>query len=453
MSIEIPDNRKEITDRIKNDIRAQLPQSNPFLRNSFIGALAFGLSGRVFDFFLQLQVLETEMFMDTATGQFLERWGSYKNIFRKAATIAEGPITIGGTPGSVIPNGTDFQTQDQTLYTSNGTVEIKDLNRDISILTRIGQIVTVITETPHEYATGLAVIISGADQPEYNGQFTIISTGEDTFTYGIIGTPVTPATGSLKAEFTGITVSLESQDFGQIANQESGTSLTLTTPIAGVDSAGFVQFSTISGGEDLESDEDLRNRIIDRYQNPVSFYNVAQIEQQVKTVAGVTRVLVREAFPLPGDITVFFTKDNDPTIIPTLTDRRLAKAAVLEIKPAHVLAGTVNGSDPTGLIDPASGNVIFPVLRSKVIDFIFTVFVPDSSSLREAVKANLVQLFKEQNPIGSSMSQFLYQCAVFEAFDDTGSKVTDFELSTPNGDIEVDNDEIAVLGNVIFNLT
>ena len=448
MTIELPDSRKEINDRMKNDVRAQLPQSNPFLRNSFLGALVFGISGRIFDFFLQIKALLREIFMDTATGEFLERWGSYVNVFRKAATIAEGPITIGGTLDSVIPLGTDFQSSDGALYSSDTAAQVISLDRAITndpAMSRLGQVVTATTTTPHVFASGISVTISGADQPEYNGLFPITATGDTTFEYTIVGAPITPATGTIKSAFTGASVSLESQDFGQVANHDSGAALTLTTPIAGVDNGGFVQFSTISGGEDLESDDDLRDRIIDRYQNPVSFFNVAQIEQKVKTVAGVTRVFVQEITPEPGDVTIFFTKDNDVSIIPTLEDRRLAKAAVLEIKPANISAGTP--SDPTGLDDPKDGDIKFPVLRDKEVIFIFTELKPDNSSLRAAIVANLDQLFRQDNPVGLPIAEILYQCAIFESFDDAGNKVQDFELSSPVGNIAVDSDQIATFSS------
>ena len=125
MPIELPEDRKEIFDRMKNDVRAAVPKANPFLRNSVIGGFIFGISGRVFDFFSQIKVLLQELFMDTATGAFLDRWGSYKGIFREAASIAEGPITIGGIVGSIIPNGTDENSEPQVKPSKDTPAFIK----------------------------------------------------------------------------------------------------------------------------------------------------------------------------------------------------------------------------------------------------------------------------------------------------------------------------------------
>jgi hypothetical protein len=51
----------------------------------------------------------------------------------------------------------------------------------------------------HGYTGGDQVLISGADQPEYNGLFAIGGTGPSTFSYTVAGTPASPATGRIIA--------------------------------------------------------------------------------------------------------------------------------------------------------------------------------------------------------------------------------------------------------------
>lgn len=48
---------------------------------------------------------------------------------------------------------------------------------------------------------GSIVTIAGANQSEYNGDFTITITGGTTFTYPVAGAPVTPATGTITVNF------------------------------------------------------------------------------------------------------------------------------------------------------------------------------------------------------------------------------------------------------------
>lgn len=443
MTIEFPKNRKEITDQMKIDVRSELgPNSNPFLRNSALASLIFGAAARIFDFFSQLQFLLKNMFMDTATGSFLERWGSYVGIGRIPASVAEGFITIEGTLGSVIPNATAFQSTSQVEYTSSGESVVADPKLSVSSIILVGSEAVVVTETPHNYASGITVTITGADQFAYNGSFVVTVTDVSQFTYAVTGTPVTPATGTIKATALSAQVKLISIDFGESANLNSGESVSLTTPIIGVDNTGFVQFDGIVGGENIEDDASLRNRILDRYQNPVSFFNVAEIEQKAKTVAGVTRVFVQEITPEPGAITVFFVKDNDTNIIPVLIDRQRVKKAILEIKPGHVFGGSVE--------DPDSGDIHVPVLIDLKVEFVFSAVDPDTPSLRESIIKNLDQVFRGSNQVGVNISKFTYQCAIFDSFDDAGNKVKSFTLSFPTTDIIVASNEIATLGSVIF---
>lgn len=66
-------------------------------------------------------------------------------------------------------------------------------------ITRSGSVATV-THTGHGRATGDLMIIAGATQTEYNGEFEITVTGVDNYTYTVIGSPAIPATGSPTAD-------------------------------------------------------------------------------------------------------------------------------------------------------------------------------------------------------------------------------------------------------------
>lgn len=67
----------------------------------------------------------------------------------------------------------------------------------IASVTRSGTTVTVTTTGNHRVWTGAVVVISGADQAEYNGEFTVTEVNATSFTYTIAGSPATPATGTV----------------------------------------------------------------------------------------------------------------------------------------------------------------------------------------------------------------------------------------------------------------
>lgn len=63
-------------------------------------------------------------------------------------------------------------------------------------ITRAGQVATATTNAPHSFLTFDEVVVSGATEVEYNGTWRIVVTGPTTFTYTLVGTPATPATGA-----------------------------------------------------------------------------------------------------------------------------------------------------------------------------------------------------------------------------------------------------------------
>lgn len=68
----------------------------------------------------------------------------------------------------------------------------------ITSITHVGTLATV-TLTAHGFATSDTINIRGANEPEYNGDFTITKLDDDTFTYTMAGTPTGNATGTLIA--------------------------------------------------------------------------------------------------------------------------------------------------------------------------------------------------------------------------------------------------------------
>lgn len=67
----------------------------------------------------------------------------------------------------------------------------------ITSITRSGSTITVTTSAPHGFVVKQIVVVSGADQSEYNDEFKILSITPSSFTATVSGTPVTPATGTM----------------------------------------------------------------------------------------------------------------------------------------------------------------------------------------------------------------------------------------------------------------
>lgn len=435
MAIIYPDSSEEIANRIRTDVQNQLPESDPFLRESFIYALIIAEAGRLFDLYTQLKKLQNELFPDTATDEFADRWANFKGISRNPATRSEGNITVTGTATTVIPISTSFSSSAGNQYESTAAATISNQVFAVTSITRSGSTATVTTTSDHLYASSIDVIITGANEAEYNGTFNITVTDTDEFTYQVSGTPATPATGTIFSNSNIANVPIKSVEFGEDQNLLNGAAVTFVTPISGADQTAYVQFGAIGGGTDEESDDDFRTRYISAYQNPVAHFNEEDIILKAREVPGVTRVFVERITPAVGQVTIYFTRDNDLNIIPSPSEVDAVKEKIREIIPAHTEDADVIVDAPT----PVS------------VDFTFTALAPNTSAMQQAISDNLGQMFREVPEVGVDLSEDAYRSTIWQSIDpQTGKFVESFTLSTPSGDISIASGEIAVLGNITF---
>lgn len=89
----------------------------------------------------------------------------------------------------------------------------EDLNTASVTITRSSSTATV-THNSHGFETGTVVKISGAAEPEYNGEFTITKINANSYSYTVSGSPSSPATGSpvagVDAQYSPISESFDS---------------------------------------------------------------------------------------------------------------------------------------------------------------------------------------------------------------------------------------------------
>lgn len=292
MSIDLPQNTREIYLQIITDIANNIPELNPQLKNSLINALTAAYTEGAYQLYHPIAKVILEGFPDTATAIYLERWGSIFGIDRNAATPSTGDVLFTGTVGGIIPLATSITGGGSNTYTTTTSGTIANNSFSVSTLTRIGDVVTVTISAGHTFATGMNVTIAGAVEPEYNGSYVIKVTGDFTFTYRILTTPSSPATGTITADADYTIVTVNSDGFGANQNLLSGDTVSLGSPIAGVDNTGYVMPDEIGGGADIETDDSLRNRLLLRLRNYFGNFSKSTIEEKVLSVSGNTRVWV-----------------------------------------------------------------------------------------------------------------------------------------------------------------
>lgn len=435
MPLDLPSSADEVVQRAKVDVQRELEGSNPFLKNHWLGAFITGLANRIFDFFVQLDQAVKLSFPDTTSGTFLARWSSIFGTPKTPATQSTGNIVATGTATTTIANSTNYQSSDGLIYTSTALVTITAQSLAVTSITRVGSIATLTTTLDHGIASNVPVTISGANETEYNGTVNITVTGLDTFIYTVAGSPTTPATGTILAGFTAASVPVQSVDLGANVNQDLDAVLTLQSPISGVDNAASVDFGELGGGVDEETDADNKIRLLDRIQNPIAHFNVAEITAQAKSIAGVTRVFVEEVTPAIGQVTIYFMRDNDVDPIPSASEVATVKTQILTVKPATT----------------ADSDVIVNAPTAVATAFTFTNLTPDTSTMRTSVTASLEQFFDEETTVGVDVDQDKYRAAIANTIDtETGDEVSTFILSTPSGDVTITSGEIGTLGTVTY---
>jgi uncharacterized phage protein gp47/JayE len=434
--------QQEIYQRIIADVISSYNTSSdtsehidPSLRNNPEGAFVYAFSQESDSLHKLINRIVVNLNPLTAEEEFLARLATLVNLTRNAATTATGNVSFTGNTATAIAIGTILTKTDGTLYTTQAAATTDTQSYTLSSLTRSGTVATGTTASSHSIGVGMEITIAGANESDYNGAFTIVSVpSATTFTYTVSGSPATPATGTITASYIGVSVAIESDDADADSNISSGGTLTLSTPIAGIDNTVYTQFAGISGGTDQEELEDFRSRVVFKWQNPATPFSATAIESLAKTVSGVTRVWVEEATPLEGQVTIYFVRDDDASIIPDSGEITTLKTELLTIKPAHT----------------SDADVIVSAPSAVSIAITFSSLTPNTTTMQTAITASLNEFFTSENEVGGDVTLNQLNTAIHNSIDDTGVQPSVFVLSAPATDTTINAGEIGTLGTITF---
>lgn len=433
MPINYPKNRDEVVTRVKTDIKANLPGSDPFLQNNAISATAVGYGMMGYDIYTTLQQLEAQMFPDTATDDFALRWGNYKNVIPLPATQSIGNISATGIAGTVIPKDSELQNEAGLKFKVTEDATVATTNLSINSLTRVSNTAIATFTTEHKLATTNTVTISGADQSAYNITTQILVIDAFSFSYTITGTPATPATGTPIATVTHASVPITSINFGVATNLANGASLTFNDFISGLNSTAYVDANGLVDGADAETEEKYKERYLYAYRHPISPFNVADITDAAKSISSVSRVWVYEITPGIGQVTTYFTvvTPNSYNVIPNATQVATVKSKILERK--------------TACTDPNDVFVYAPTPINVFFQFDLNALQPNTITMKQAIRNSLIQSLAQYANVGVTFPSVAYESAIWQTIDPAnGDRVQSFTLLSPTSDIVVTAGQIAV---------
>jgi uncharacterized phage protein gp47/JayE len=220
---------------------------------------------------------------------------------------------------------------------------------------------------------------------------------------------------------------------GGLTNASIGTPLTVQTPIVNINSATVVADNGSGGGLtngfDLESDEDLLNRVLEAWKNPPQGGSVGDYLIWAKQVPGVTRAWVITPFPDLNDVGVGFVLDHQtPTIFPD-APKIAEMQAYLE--------------DP--IRKPVTSHPVAFAPIALDLDYTVTDLSPDTPAVRDSVEAAIADLCLKTAQVGVVMPLSKIRQAISNA-----PGVDDFVLTIPAADIVPAAGELIVPGTATF---
>ena len=412
---------------------------DPNLRNSLIRGLLNALAGGISDNFDSIQTLQEDLFpYSTEDEDIILDWAATFGVTQKVATAASGLVTFTGTAGTTIPNGTTIQTSTGLEYTTQIDATVASNTVNITSLSRAGYVVTAVTSSDHNLASGVEVTISGATETNYNVTAIITVTDTNAFSYEITTTPTTPATGSPQVTFVTASTTIESSDVGLDYNAIEGTELNLISPISGLDTAAYVQYTELSGGTNIETIEELRTRINERTAAMAAPFTVAGLPSFIReNNTGVTRVWVEAATPSAGYTTIYFTRDNDTNILPSSAEAAAVKTSITNeetgILPANMSESALTVSSPTAVS----------------VDFTFSALSPNTTDMQTTITNSLTDYFKNNTNVSSNITLDDLKRIISSSFDSSGNIPT-YTLTTPSSDVLIGSGELGVLGTITY---
>ncbi len=234
-------------------------------------------------------------------------------------------------------------------------------------------------------------------------------------------------------------VTVLAQETGVVGNLSEADILIINTPIPGVDDEALVDSGGITGGQDIESDERLRARILARIQySPAGGTEADYIAWVLDNYLAATRVWVISSGGGGGTVWIYFVEDLEADIIPIS---------------AHVTAvqAIIDSKAPVGSI---------PTVKApddKEIVLTMTV-TPDTAAVQAAVQESLDAYFTDNTNLGTTVLLSQLDEAISLSAGETDHTITLIEVgqqggpytSLPVGDIGIGATEVPISGTHIF---
>lgn len=214
-------------------------------------------------------------------------------------------------------------------------------------------------------------------------------------------------------------VPVQCLEAGAIGNCPNNTVLTLGSSIPGVQTNSLV-FPAITGGADMETQDEFRSRMLKVYRNPPQGGSMADYEEWALQVPGVTRAWALQNMG-PGTVTVYFMEDDTRSSFggfPQGTDG--VAAAETRAAPATgdqlVVANHIYPLQPVTALVYASAPVASPTA--------FTIHGIIDAAVRTAIGLAIDDVFLNNASPGGTVNLLDIEAAIAAVPNSAGAVVT-----------------------------
>lgn len=223
------------------------------------------------------------------------------------------------------------------------------------------------------------------------------------------------------------TVNAIAVEAGVDGNTDPATVMTLVSPISGVDNEVTVDTGGLVGGVEEESIDDLRLRLLNRIRQPPQGGNAADFETWALEVPGVTRAWVYPLALGPGEVSIFFVRDDDtPSIIPDAGEVQDVQDYIDARRPVT-----------------ATATVVAPI--DSPLNFTIELLTVDTPEIRAAVEDELADLLRRESEPGGTIPLSHFNEAISIAAGEY-----DHDLTSPSADVVATSGQLKTMGTVTW---